>query len=203
MTAIRTTAIAAAVGLGLAASAVAGPKVKLETSKGDVTLELDREKAPETVKNFLTYVKDGFYDGTVFHRVIPDFMVQGGGFALQEDGMIEEKPTREPVENEAKNGLKNERGTIAMARTSEPHSATAQFFINHADNSSLDYPSFDGWGYAVFGKVVEGMDVVDEIAAVETGEKELIMRANGRTMARETPDVPLEPVVIESASVIE
>jgi len=203
MTAIRTTAIAATFVLGLSASSVAGPKVKLETGKGDITLELNKEKAPTTVKNFLTYVKDGFYDGTVFHRVIADFMVQGGGFALKEDGTIEEKPTREPIENEAKNGLKNERGAIAMARTSEPHSATAQFFINHADNANLDHPSFDGWGYAVFGKVVEGMDVVDEIAAVETGEKKLTMRANGRTMARETPDVPLEPIVIESATVVE
>ena len=163
-------------------AAAESPRVLMQTSKGAITLELDAEKAPKTVANFLAYVDDGFYDGTIFHRVIPDFMIQGGG--LQPD--MEKKATREPVENEAKNGLKNLRGSIAMARTSDPHSATAQFFINHKDNANLDYPSFDGWGYAVFGRVVDGMDVVDAIAAVPTGA-----RAGHR-------DVPRETVLIES-----
>ena len=140
-------------------------KVLMKTSMGEITLELDSDKAPKTVANFLGYVDEGFYDGTVFHRVISGFMIQGGG--LGQD--MEKKPTRDPVENEAKNGLKNVRGSIAMARTNDPHSATAQFFINHKDNANLDYPSFDGWGYAVFGKVTDGMDVVDAIAAVPTG----------------------------------
>ncbi len=160
------------------------PQVMLKTSKGDITLELDAEKAPQTVANFLAYVDAGFYDGTIFHRVIPGFMIQGGGL----DADLNKKPTREPVENEAKNGLKNHRGTVAMARTNAPHSATSQFFINHKDNPNLDHPSFDGWGYTVFGRVTEGMDVVDAIATVPTGT-----RAGRR-------DVPLETVVIESAS---
>jgi peptidyl-prolyl cis-trans isomerase A (cyclophilin A) len=160
----------------------AGPQVLIQTSLGDITVTLDEARAPQTVANFLAYVDDGFYDGTVFHRVIPDFMIQGGGLTPD----LEKKETREPVENEAKNGLKNERGTIAMARTSAPHSATAQFFINHRDNDNLDYPSFDGWGYAVFGRVSDGMDVVDAIAAVETGT-----RAGRR-------DVPRETVTIET-----
>jgi len=157
-------------------------RVLIQTSMGGITLELDADKAPKTVENFLAYVDDGFYDGTVFHRVIPDFMIQGGGLTPD----MEKKATREPVENEAKNGLKNQRGSIAMARTNDPHSATAQFFINHKDNDNLDYPSFDGWGYAVFGRVVDGMDVVDAIAAVPTG-----MRAGRR-------DVPTQTVLIES-----
>jgi cyclophilin family peptidyl-prolyl cis-trans isomerase len=156
--------------------------VLLQTSKGDITLELDAEKAPQSVENFLAYVDAGFYDGTIFHRVIPDFMIQGGGL----DPDMTKKATRDPVQNEAKNGLKNRRGTIAMARTQAPHSATAQFFINHKDNDNLDYPSFDGWGYAVFGQVTDGMDVVDAIAAVPTGTNA------GRR------DVPRQTVMIES-----
>lgn len=142
------------------------PEVLLETTSGDILLELYPDKAPETVANFLKYVDDGFYDNTIFHRVIPNFMIQGGGM----DAKMKEKQTREPVKNEADNGLKNERGSIAMARTSDPHSATAQFFINHADNEFLNHtaPTRDGWGYAVFGKVIDGMDVVDKIAKVKT-----------------------------------
>lgn len=158
--------------------------VLLKTSKGDITLELDAEKAPQSVENFLAYVDAGFYDGTIFHRVIPDFMIQGGGL----DPDMTKKATREPVQNEAKNGLKNRRGTIAMARTQAPHSATAQFFINHKDNTNLDYPSFDGWGYAVFGRVTDGMDVVDAIAATPTTTR------SGRR------DVPQETILIESVT---
>jgi peptidyl-prolyl cis-trans isomerase A (cyclophilin A) len=156
--------------------------VVLETSKGDITVELYQDDAPITVENFLKYVDDGFFDGTIFHRVIPNFMIQGGGFA--ED--MSQKPTRDAIKNEAKNGLKNERGTLAMARTSVVDSATAQFFINHADNDFLNNSARD-FGYAVFGKVVEGMDVVDAIAGVKTG--------------RQGPhdDVPKEPVVIRAA----
>ncbi len=142
-------------------------KVLLKTSKGDIELELDAENAPATVDNFLRYVRDGHYDNTVFHRVIPGFMVQGGGM---EPG-LKQKSTRQPIANEATNGLKNRKYTVAMARTSEPHSATAQFFINVADNDFLDYkaPSPNGWGYCVFGKVVAGQDVVDTIEGVPTG----------------------------------
>ena len=160
------------------------PRVLIKTSMGDIEVELNGAKAPETVKNFLGYVDDGFYNGTIFHRVIKGFMIQGGGFTQD----FQRKSTRAPVKNEAKNGLKNKRGTIAMARTRAPHSATSQFFINHADNNTLDYPSFDGWGYAVFGKVTRGMDVVDKIASVPTGVK------NGMR------DVPETAVVIESIS---
>jgi len=150
----------------LAGAARAEPVlVVMKTSKGDVTLELDADKAPDTVRNFLRYVDEGFYDGTVFHRVIKNFMIQGGGFTPD----MKQKKTHEPVKNEAKNGLKNLRGTLAMARTSDPHSATAQFFINHKDNDFLDYPGQDGWGYTVFGKVTGGMEVVDAIATVPTG----------------------------------
>ena len=159
-------------------------EVRMHTSKGDIVLALDPDKAPRTVANFLRYVDEGFYDGTIFHRVISGFMIQGGGFTPD----MEKKPTHEPVVNEAGNGLKNVRGSIAMARTRDPHSATAQFFINHRDNPSLDYPSFDGWGYAVFGRVVEGMDVVDAIAAVRTTHRD----GHG--------DVPVEPVIIESVT---
>lgn len=161
-----------------------GTKVVMKTSAGDITLELDEAKAPASVANFLAYVDSGFYDGTIFHRVIKGFMIQGGGLTPD----MAKKTTRDPVENEAKNGLKNLRGTIAMARTNAPHSATAQFFINHRDNGNLDYPSFDGWGYAVFGKVVAGIDVVDHIANVDTGVKA------GRR------DVPVDTIVIESVS---
>jgi len=156
--------------------------VKLNTSMGAVVIELDNEKAPRTCENFLQYARDGFYDGTVFHRVIDNFMVQGGGFG---PGMIP-KLTRDPIENEAKNGLKNLTGTIAMARTSAPHSATAQFFINVADNKFLDHPGQDGWGYCVFGKVVDGLDVVSRIKAVATANR------FGHQ------NVPVEDVVIES-----
>jgi len=142
-------------------------RVLMQTSKGAITLELDADKAPETVRNFLRYVDESFYDGTIFHRVIKNFMIQGGGFTPD----MSQKKAHDPVKNEAKNGLKNERGTVAMARTSDPHSATAQFFINHKNNDFLDYPGQDGWGYTVFGKVTGGMDVVDAIAAVPTGTR--------------------------------
>lgn len=160
--------------------------VILNTNHGTIKLELDAEKAPKTVENFLSYVRDGHYDGTIFHRVIDGFMIQGGGF---EPGM-KQKPTKEPIENEAKNGLKNEAYTIAMARTSAPHSASAQFFINIKNNSFLDYPGQDGWGYCVFGKVVEGTDVVDKIKSVKT------------TRTGMHADVPVENVVIEKAEVV-
>ncbi len=149
----------------------AGPRVELEIAQsgkawGRIIIEFDEKKAPVTTRNFLQYVDEGFYDGTIFHRVIPTFMIQGGGFT----GPTEQKAKglRKPIQNEARNGLKNVRGTIAMARTGEPHSATSQFFINVKDNPNLDYPSSDGWGYCVFGKVVEGMEVVDRIKDVET-----------------------------------
>lgn len=167
------------------ASAQQNPRVKLETSLGDIVLELDPEKAPKTVANFAQYVKDGHYDGIVFHRVISGFMVQGGGY----DEKMNERKTRASIENEAKNGLKNVRGSVAMARTSAPHSASAQFFINHGNNSFLDYPGQDGWGYAVFGKVVEGMDVVDKIAATPTGNA-----------APFGSDVPKTAIVIRKAT---
>jgi peptidyl-prolyl cis-trans isomerase A (cyclophilin A) len=168
--------------LGLNATASAGnPRVLIQTSMGDIELELNQDKAPRSVENFLRYVDEGFYDGTIFHRVINGFMIQGGGFTRD----MERKITHDPIPNEAKNGLKNKRGTIAMARTSSPHSATSQFFINHMDNDNLDYPSFDGWGYAVFGHVVKGMDTVDKIADVYT------------TKRRGMRNVPEEPVVIE------
>lgn len=148
----------------------ANPTVLLETSMGNITIELDMQNAPNTSENFLAYVDDGYYVGTTFHRVIPNFMVQGGGITAD----MQDKPSdRAPIENEANNGLKNERGTLAMARTSDPHSATSQFFINHVDNEFLNFTSesMQGWGYAVFGKVVDGMDVVDAIAQVATGNK--------------------------------
>ena len=165
-----------------------GTQVDLETSKGTIRVELDEAKAPISSKNFLEYVDSGHYDGTVFHRVIPGFMVQGGGF---EPGM-KQKPTGAEIENEANNGLKNDNYTVAMARTSAPHSATAQFFINVANNGFLNHtaPSAQGWGYAVFGKVINGTDVVDKIKAVKTGRKGF------------HDDVPLEDVVIEKAVVI-
>jgi cyclophilin family peptidyl-prolyl cis-trans isomerase len=151
------------------AVAAESPKVALETDKGRIVLELYPDKAPATVKNFLAYVDDGHYNGTIFHRVIPNFMVQAGGMTVS----MKEKPTKPPVKNEADNGLKNLRGTIAMARTQVPDSATAQFFINSVDNDFLDHKNKtpQGWGYTVFGKVVEGMDVVDAIAKVKTGNR--------------------------------
>ncbi len=165
------------------------PIVTMQTSKGTIVLELYPEKAPKTVANFLSYAKSGFFDGTIFHRVIPNFMIQGGGFTPD----MHQKPTQAPIEIESDNGLRNERGTIAMARTSDPDSATAQFFINLKDNGFLNYsaPTPQGWGYAVFGKVVEGMDVVDAIAQVPTGSRGMHQ------------DVPLEPVVIEKVTVKE
>jgi cyclophilin family peptidyl-prolyl cis-trans isomerase len=197
MNIIKSLFITGTLVLGLTMSAQAGPKVVISTSEGDITLELNEEKAPKTVANFLSYVKNGFFDSTVFHRVIKGFMIQGGGFALEESGEIKQKPTKAPVENEAKNGLKNAKGTIAMARTSDPHSATAQFFINHGDNSNLDYPSFDGWGYAVFGNVTEGMDVVEKIANTSTGMKTLTTKGGKAPMK----DVPEKNIVIKSIKV--
>ncbi|HCN31078.1 MAG TPA: peptidylprolyl isomerase [Verrucomicrobiales bacterium] len=161
--------------------------IVMETSKGTIELELDAAKAPGTVANFVSYVKKGHYDGVVFHRVIPDFMIQGGGFTPD----MEQKATDAPIQNEAKNGLKNARGSIAMARTPNPHSASSQFFINLKDNGFLDYPGGDGWGYCVFGKVSAGMEVVDQIAQVPTGTK------SGHA------NVPTEPVLIKSAKVRE
>lgn len=159
--------------------------VSLKTNMGEIVLELYPDKAPKTVANFLQYVKTSHYNGTIFHRVIDGFMIQGGGF----DKNMKEKPTNPPIENEAKNGLKNEAYTVAMARTMAPHSATAQFFINVKNNEFLDYPSRDGWGYCVFGKVVKGTDVVDKIKVIET---------TGNGMYQ---NVPVKPVVIETASV--
>ena len=165
------------------------PRVQLQTNMGNITIELDRKAAPNTVDNFIKYVEDGAYNGTIFHRVISDFMIQGGGFTPD----YNQKKTRAPIKNEANNGLKNVRGTIAMARTSDPHSATTQFFINTVDNSFLNYtaPTMQGWGYAVFGKVVEGMESVDKIRAVPTG--------SGGPFPS---DVPREKVVINKASVV-
>ncbi|MDP5239786.1 peptidylprolyl isomerase [Uliginosibacterium sp. 31-16] len=170
----------------LNAAAQAAPQVKIVTSMGDITLELNADKAPQTVANFLKYVEDKHYDGTIFHRVIKDFMIQGGGFTQQ----MEQKPTQPPVKNEASNGLKNERGSIAMARTGDPHSATAQFFINTVNNSFLDYPGQDGWGYCVFGKVIAGMDVVDKIRAVAT------------TNAGPYQNVPAQAIIIKSVQLL-
>ena len=163
--------------------------ILMKTNFGDIKLELDHEKAPETAKNFESYVKEGFYDGVIFHRVISNFMIQGGGF---EPGM-KQKSTRDPIKNEANNGLSNKTCTVAMARTMDPHSASAQFFINVKDNDFLDHTAetMEGWGYAVFGKVVEGMDVVEKIKKVPT------------TMKAGHQDVPAEDVVIESASIVE
>jgi cyclophilin family peptidyl-prolyl cis-trans isomerase len=182
-----------AVALALMVSSQAGaadPQVELKTSMGTIVVELYRGKAPRTVENFLQYVADGFYNGTMFHRVIPKFMIQGGGFTSD----FSQKPTRKPIRNEADNGLKNAVGTLAMARTPDPHSATAQFFINVAENRSLDFrfPTQEGYGYCVFGKVVKGMNVVERIAQVATGP--------GPGGHR---DVPLKPVTIESARVLQ
>ena len=148
----------------------ANPTVLIETTMGNITIELDMQNAPNTSENFLAYVEDGYYVDTTFHRVIPNFMVQGGGITAD---MRDKPSSRAPIENEARNGLKNDRGTLAMARTSDPHSATSQFFINHVNNDFLNFTSesMQGWGYAVFGRVVDGMDVVDTIAQVDTGDK--------------------------------
>ncbi|MDF1587801.1 MAG: peptidylprolyl isomerase [Gammaproteobacteria bacterium] len=165
------------------------PQVKLETNHGNIVIELNSKKAPNTVANFLSYVEDGFYNGTIFHRVIKDFMIQGGGFTEE---FVQKKP-KAPIKNEANNGLSNVTGSIAMARTGDPHSATAQFFINTVDNNFLDFRGENGpaWGYAVFGNVIEGMDVVNEIRAVATGSR------------GPHQDVPTENVVIISATVVE
>nr|WP_232244327.1 peptidylprolyl isomerase [Oligella ureolytica] len=170
-------------------SSMSNTRVKLITNKGDIVLELDGEKAPVTTENFLNYVKEGFYTNVIFHRVIPNFMIQGGGF---EPGM-KEKNTNAPIKNEADNGLKNDKYTIAMARTQDPHSASAQFFINSNNNDFLNFtaPTTQGWGYAVFGKVVEGTEVVDSIEKVATGTRGF----HG--------DVPREDIIIESAEIIE
>lgn len=169
-----------------AAPAAKAARVKLATSMGDITLELDAAKAPISVENFLTYVKAGHYNGTVFHRVIDGFMIQGGGM----DADMKEKSTRAPIKLESQNGLKNLRGTVAMARTGVPDSATSQFFINVVDNPRLDFPSFDGHGYAVFGRVIEGMDVVEKIKAVAVGNR------------GPHQNVPTNPIVIRSATVL-
>jgi len=162
-----------------------GDSIRINTNKGSFTIELDAAAAPKTVANILAYVDDGHYTATVFHRVIPGFMVQGGGY----DTEFTKKPTKPPVDNEADNGLKNTRGTVAMARTSDPHSATAQFFVNHADNEFLNHTAKDarGWGYTVFGSVSDGMDVVDAIASLETGSKGPFSK-----------DAPQQDVVIDS-----
>jgi peptidyl-prolyl cis-trans isomerase B (cyclophilin B) len=170
---------------GKPAQAAENPRVGLDTSNGRIILELFADKAPVSVENFLAYVESGYYDGTIFHRVIPKFMIQGGGFTAE----MKMKPSRSPIRNEADNGLKNERGTIAMARTPDPHSASSQFFINTVDNDFLNHKRKDprGWGYAVFGRVVEGMEVVDAISAVKTGIRGMYQ------------DVPVEPVLIKRA----
>jgi cyclophilin family peptidyl-prolyl cis-trans isomerase len=184
---MRTLAFAALLAFAATVQA-ADPRVELKTNRGPIVLELYPEKAPKTVANFLEYVKDGQYDGTIFHRVIDGFMIQGGGF----DGNMKQKPTRAPIPNEAANGLKNQVGTVAMARTSDPNSATAQFFINVKDNDFLNFrePSPQGYGYTVFGKVVSGMNVVSEIAKVQT------------TTTGPFQNVPRDAVVIESARLL-
>ena len=173
---------------GASMAAAGNPKVEMETSKGKIVIELLPEKAPETVKNFLNYVDAKYYDGTIFHRVIPKFMIQGGGFTSD----MKQKSAGAPIKNEADNGLKNDRGTIAMARTGDPHSATAQFFINSVNNDSLNHKSKtqQGWGYVVFGKVIKGMDVVDAISSVKTVTRGAYS------------DVPAETIEIRSAGVL-
>jgi peptidyl-prolyl cis-trans isomerase A (cyclophilin A) len=183
----RRSALVLAAALTFAATGhaqQAAPRVKLATSAGDIVLELDAAKAPKTVENFLQYVKDKHYDGTVFHRVIDGFMIQGGGFTAD----MQQKPTRAPIALEANNGLKNDKYTVAMARTGNPNSATSQFFINVKNNDSLNAPNPDGYGYTVFGKVVAGTDVVDKIRAVQTGNKGGMQ------------NVPLETITIQSAT---
>jgi peptidyl-prolyl cis-trans isomerase A (cyclophilin A) len=176
------------VGLTLTSAVLAAdpPKVSIKTTMGEIVVELDQEKAPKSVANFLQYVKSGHYKGTIFHRVIDGFMIQGGGY----DEKMQSKKTNKPVENEANNGLLNVTYSIAMARTADPHSATSQFFINVADNTPLDYPGRDGFGYTVFGKVVSGQEVVDKIKAVVVDD------------VRGMQNVPVIPIVIQSASVV-
>ena len=165
----------------------ANPLVELKTNQGDIVVEVFADKAPKSADNFIQYVKDGFYNGTVFHRVIDGFMIQGGGF----DADMKQKSTRAPIENEARNGLRNEVGTLAMARTADPHSASSQFFINLVANTALDYQSRDGWGYAVFGKVVKGLEVVETIAKQPTANRGFHQ------------NVPVEAVIVNSARVLE
>ena len=165
----------------------ANPLVELKTNQGDIVVEVFADKAPKSADNFIQYVKDGFYNRTVFHRVIDGFMIQGGGF----DADMKQKSTRAPIENEARNGLRNEVGTLAMARTADPHSASSQFFINLVANTALDYPSRDGWGYAVFGKVVKGLEVVETIAKQPTANRGFHQ------------NVPVEAVIVNSARVLE
>ncbi len=175
----------------LASTALSGlaanPMVELKTNQGEIVVEVFADKAPKSAENFIQYVKDGYYNGTVFHRVIDGFMIQGGGF----DADMKQKSTRAAIENEAKNGLRNEAGTLAMARTADPHSASSQFFINLVPNTALDYPSRDGWGYAVFAKVVKGMDVVEKIGKLPTANRGFHQ------------NVPVEAVVVDSARVLE
>ncbi|MCX7896715.1 MAG: peptidylprolyl isomerase [Rhodocyclaceae bacterium] len=180
------TLIALLLSLASAFAFCANPRVELVTTVGVIVLELDEARAPKTVTNFLSYVREGFYDGTIFHRVIDDFMIQGGGLTPE----LKEKPTRAPIENEANNGLKNVAGAIAMARTRDPHSASAQFFINLKDNPFLDHPGRDGWGYAVFGRVVKGFDVVQKIGKLPT------------TSRGPHQNVPVTPVIIEKARIL-
>ncbi len=183
---LLTLTIAGAMPSASAAGTGAAPRVVFQTSAGEIVLELNAEKAPKTVDNFLQYVKSGQYAGTIFHRVIDGFMIQGGGF----DADMKEKPTRAPIPNEAKNGLKNDAYTVAMARTSDPDSATAQFFINVGNNAALDYPGRDGAGYCVFGKVVKGTEIVDKIRTVATGNRGMHQ------------NVPVKPILITSAKIV-
>ena len=176
-----------AVGLAAVPGSAQNPTVTMKTTAGTMVVELYADKAPITVENFLAYVDAGFYDDTIFHRVIPGFMIQGGGFTAE----MNQKEVRAPIRNEADNGVSNSRGTISMARTNDPHSATAQFFINSVDNTGLDQPSDGGWGYAVFGRVIEGLEVVDAISAVKT------------TTRSGMQNVPVEAVVLESATVVD
>jgi peptidyl-prolyl cis-trans isomerase A (cyclophilin A) len=185
-TTLALAGLALAATLNVASAQSATPKVKLATSMGDIVVQLDPAKAPKTVENFLAYVNSKHYDGTIFHRVIDGFMIQGGGFTAD----MTQKPTNPPIPLEADNGLKNDKYTIAMARTADPNSATAQFFINVKDNDMLNAPKPDGHGYAVFGKVISGAEVVDKIKAVPTGNRGMYQ------------NVPLTPVVIQSATVV-
>jgi cyclophilin family peptidyl-prolyl cis-trans isomerase len=183
---IQLMAIASLTSIVHPVNAADAPHVLLKTNMGEIVLELSPDKAPKTVANFLEYVRSGHYNGTIFHRVINGFMIQGGGF----DKDMKQKQTNAPIENEAKNGLKNEAYTVAMARIAAPHSASAQFFINVRNNSFLDYPGQDGWGYCVFGKVIKGTEVVDKIKSVETTNSGMYQ------------NVPVKPVVIEAASLV-
>lgn len=190
LTPLAALLLAALAAFPVTGSAQANPKAVIHTSLGAITVELYPQQAPATVENFITYANEGFYDGTIFHRVIDHFMIQGGGFTPD----MQKKATREPIRNEAANGLSNQRGTIAMARTNDPHSATAQFFINTQNNPNLDYTGESNsrtWGYTVFGRVTEGLEVVDEIRFVET------------TTMPPYADVPVEPVVIEKVEIID